>query len=256
MTNTPIFLCANLRGDSIRRDSFSKNFSDSCLFRFVESIDGRSWSDEQADSYCSEEMRSLRSHEQSKGKVWVGPAAIACALTHRDKLLAEASNYPLVACEDDITLSSDFIDLWKNKKVRERLSELDGIVLIHYMSRKRIYSSTPPVLDFGKYKIYKLDEPEIGSAACYFAPPPIARSIRIIQTPIRVTADHWGDMMRAGAFSEIYVVHPSPCSIAGMASSIGYGGYSGNSLIARLARRLKRIISRFRGDIFERLETR
>ena len=85
-----LFICATLANEIDRQRSFKSNFSDETLFRFVESIDGRYWTDSDADIHVSERMRALRIRERASGKSWLNPAAIACALTHRDKLLSEA----------------------------------------------------------------------------------------------------------------------------------------------------------------------
>lgn len=255
--NRAIFLCASLAGETERQRSFSKNFSDKSLFRFVDSVDGRGWSDSEADVHVSDEMKLLRERERLKGKLWINPAAIACALTHRDKLLAEAEESDVVLCEDDILLRRDFIELWSEDDIKAQFSKLDSIVLLHYTSRSPITTSSPPVAEFGKYRIFKLDEAQVSSGACYFAPPQVASRIRHYQTPIRISADAWSEMKNQGVLPCVYVVHPSPCSIAGMASNIGYGSaWRSNAVWIVLARRLKRLIQRSRQQVYETLVVR
>ena len=256
--NQAIFLCASLTDESERQRSFSNNFRDKSLFRFVDSVDGRGWSDSEANAYVSEEMRLLRERERLKGKLWINPAAIACALTHRDKLLAEAEESNVILCEDDVLLNRDFIELWSENEIRETFSKLDSVVLFHYISQSLITTSTPSVAKFGKYRIFKLDEAlHVTSGACYYAPPLIAKNIRAHQTPIRISADNWLEMKNNGVFSHIYVVHPSPVQIAGMASNIGYGSaWKSNALWVVMARRLKRLIQRRRQNIHEKLIVR
>lgn len=255
--NRAIFLCASLAGEVARQCSFSKNFSDDSLFRFVFSVDGRAWSDAEADLHVSEEMRLLRERERLKGKLWINPAAIACALTHRDKLLVGAEESNVVLCEDDVLLRRDFVELWSEDDVRKRFSKLDSIVLLHYTSRSPITTSSPPVAEFGKYRVFKVDEAQVSSGACYFAPPQVASRIRHFQTPIRITADAWSEMKNHGVLPCVYVVHPSPCSIAGMASNIGYGSaWRSNAVWMVLVRRLKRLIQRSRQQVYETLVVR
>lgn len=252
-----IFLCASLDGETVRQRSFSKNFSDKSLFRFVNSVDGRDWSDPEANIHVSEEMRLLRERERLKGKLWINPAAIACALTHRDKLLAVAEETNVVLCEDDILLHRDFIELWAEDDVREKFSKLDSVVLLHYISRSPITTSTPPVAEFGRFRIFKLDEVHVLSGASYYAPPHVARHIRQFQTPVRCSADNWLEMKKHGVFPNIYVVHPTPVQIAGMASNIGYGSaWKSNALWVVLIRRLKRLIQRSRKKFYETLIVR
>lgn len=255
--NQAIFLCASLAGEVDRQKSFSENFNDKALFRFVDSVDGRGWSDAEADAHVSEEMRQLRERERLKGKLWINPAAIACALTHRDKLLTEAEERDVILCEDDVLLQRDFIDLWCQEEVRKQFAECDGVVLMHYISRGAITASGPPVAQFGGYQIFKLDEVPVSSGACYYAPPAVARLIRLHQTPIKKSADHWAAMKNDGIFSNIYAVHPSPCSIAGMASNIGYGGgMKSNQWWVVWARRLKRMVQLRRNQFYETLVVR
>ena len=173
--NPAIFLCASLPGEIARQRSFSKNFSDSSVFRFVDSVDGRSWSDAEADTYVSEEMRQLRERERLKGAPWINPAAIACALTHRDMLLTVAEKSDVVLCEDDVLLCPEFIALWAEDEVKEKFSKLDSVVLLHYTSQNPITTSSPPVAEFGKFRIFKLDEIHVVSGACYYAPSQVAR---------------------------------------------------------------------------------
>lgn len=252
-----LFLCASLAAETARRQSFSANFSDKSLFRFVDSVDGRSWSDSEADVHVTDEMRQLRERERLRGKLWINPAAIACALTHRDKLLAVAEERDVILCEDDVLINRDLIDLWRQDDVRKLFAAYDGVVLMHYISRTPITSSTAPVAEFGPYKIFKLDEVHVSSGACYYAPPLVARRMREHQTPLRSTPDHWLEMKKAGVFSGIYVVHPSPCRIAGMASNIGYGGHwKSNSWLIVLARRFKRQLQRRRQRFYETLVVR
>ncbi len=248
----PIFICASLVGEVERQRSFSKNFNDHSLYRFVDSIDGRAWLDEEADLHVSEEMKLLRERERLKGKLWINPAAIACALTHRDKLLVGAEKSNVILCEDDIKIQSDFIDLWKKNYVRERFSMLNSVVLLHYISINQITTSSPPVGEFGKYRIFKLDDSHVSSSACYFVSAQVASGIRHYQTPIRISADSWSEMKNQGVIPCVYVVHPSPCSIAGMASNLGYGSeWQSNAIWLVLLRRLKRWILRRRKKIHE-----
>lgn len=252
-----LFICATLTGEIDRQRSFKSNFSDETLFRFVESVDGRNWTDSDADVHVSEAMRALRMREREGGKSWLNPAAIACALTHREKLLSEAEQRNVILCEDDALIRSDFIDLWMDNHVRDEFSRLDGIVLLHYMSRMPITTSRPPVSQFGKFKIFSIDDCDISSGACYYAPPLVAKQIRSHQNPISCSADHWTSMRKENIFRSIYVVHPAPARISGMASNIGYDSRSrSNALWIVLARRVKRLIQRKRQRLYEDLTIR
>lgn len=252
-----LFLCASLADEQERRQSFANNFTSRTIYRFADSIDGRCWSDAEADLHVSEQMKLLRERERLSGKLWINPAAIACALTHRDKLLTEAETQSIILCEDDIIIRSDFIKLWQDEKIRAKLAGLDSIVLLHYISRTPITTSSAAVAKFGIYRIFKLDENHVASGACYFAPSQVAIRLRQYQTPINTSADAWAQMKSEGVLPCVYVVHPSPCSIAGMASNIGYGStWIGNAKWLILIRRLKRFVQRTRKQTYETLTFR
>lgn len=64
-------------------------------------------------------------------------------------------------------------------------------------------------------------------------------------------------MNKAGVFFDVYVVHPSLCVIAGMASNIGYGGnLKSNAWWIVLARRFKRLFQLRRKRFYETLVVR
>lgn len=240
-----VFICASLPDQVERRYSFARVFGNKALFRFVDSVDGRNWSASEANCYISTALKSRWERESLKGGVWINPAAIACALSHRDKLLAEASKRDVVLCEDDVILQHDFIDLWSRFDVRSLFSKCDGVVLLHYTSSAPITVSGAPVFNFGRYQVFKLDDVHVASAACYYVNSVVASNIRQYQTPIRNCADEWVDMKRNGVFASVYILHPSPCRMAGMASNIGYGGrWKNNSVFFILARRLRLVIRR------------
>lgn len=252
-----IFLCASLASETKRQRRFANNFKDKSQFHFVNSIDGRKWSELDVDGYCSAEMMQRRKSLRLKAESWLGPAAIACALTHRDRLLSRAEENTLILCEDDIILNPDFIDLWCRDDIREQFQKFDGPVLFHYFSQGLITASSPPVASFGKYSIYRLDQVHILSSACYFVSKEVAYSIRQHQTPIRSSADAWAEMKKHGVFKEIYVVHPSPCQIAGFATTLGYeGSLRSNNFFVILARRLNRLMHRRVKKLYETVKIR
>ncbi len=248
------FLCASLSDQHERKISFSSCFKDKNIFRFVESVDGRYWSDEQADFYVDDELKDIRKREKSKNKHWLNPALIACTLTHRDRLLKLAEQKPLILCEDDVLIEEEFIEQWLCQKTQSKLNSLDGVVLLHYISKKPIMADPRPIYNFGKYSVHKIEQGSVASGACYFSPTTIAVNIRANQIPIKVSVDNWSKMKQLGFFKEIYAIHPSPCQIAGMASTIGYGDDNkSNALWIVLGRRIKRTINRYRKSIHESL---
>lgn len=258
MTGKPGFICATLLDQIERQASFAGSFGEPGQFRFVRSVDGRSWSEEEADTHISTELMEVRRRERERGKNWLNPAAVACALTHRDRLLAVAEQRPAILCEDDVLLDRDFVAAFTSQGVGwSAVQGLEGIVLFHYFSRDPITAYGPPVSSFGRYKIYRLDDVHVVSGACYHAPPKTAEAIRRFQTPLRVTADHWQAMRSNGVFPAIYAVDPSPCTIAGMASNIGYGGeWRSNSVLAVWLRRIKRLLQRSRNRFHETITLR
>ncbi|HSP31175.1 MAG TPA: hypothetical protein VLO13_04070 [Halomonas sp.] len=238
------FLCASLSSEIERRLKFSSSFKDPAQYRFVESIDGRNWGVDDADKHVSEEFKSFRKKERDKGKKWVNEAAVACALTHRDKLLKEAAERECFLCEDDVVIDSSFIKHWQCKVIRSKLSDLNGLVLGCYSSHNSIEVSQEPSLTFGKFGVYEVLDCKIYSGACYFLPPHLAESVFLLQAPIKYTADQWNDISKEIGFP-VYVIYPAPASFVAFSSNIGYGNFrvSSNSLYWRLIRKINRKVN-------------
>lgn len=251
------FLCATLADQAARQRSFADSFEDPAVFRFVEAIDGRDWTEEDADRLVTPELKLVREQERLKGKTWLNPAAVACAVTHRDKLLSAARTRSLILCEDDIRLAPDFVALWSDPVRREALAQLDGVVLIHYASREPITALAAVAGRIGQYTVHRLHDCHVVSGACYYAPPAVAEEIAQFQTPIRCTADHWLEMKQRGAIKNMYAMSPSPVRIAPLTSTIGYRGQlHSNSALARFVRGLRRSVRRRRHIFYDELDFR
>lgn len=238
------FLCASLSSEIERRLKFSSSFKDPAQFRFLESVDGRNWTVEDADKHVSEEFKLLREKEREKGRKWVNEAAVACTVTHRDKLLREAAERECFLCEDDVVIDSSFIKHWQSETIRSKLSDLNGLVLGCYSSHQNIEVSSKPLLTFGKYGVYEVLSRKIYSAACYFLPPSLAESVILHQTPVKCISDQWDDIRQHIGFP-IFVIHPAPASFVAFSSNIGYGNFrvSSNSLLWRSIRRINRSVN-------------
>lgn len=251
------FVAASLASEKGRRRSFAANFSDPSQYCIVDSIDGRCWTDAYADTLTTDAVRAIRELEKKKGKMWFRPSAVACAITHRDKLLSEAERNDVILCEDDIRISDDFIKSWQDESVRAAFRQLDGVVLLHYISRSPVIAEKE-IATFARFRIYKLNASGIRSAGCYYASPAVARRIREYQTPISCTADHWDQMIRDGVFRDLYAIHPAPASTGGFSSNIGYGKslVESDSLPCRILRRLRRDFLRRTGKFYEALDIR
>ncbi|MCE9664017.1 hypothetical protein LY622_11225 [Halomonas sp. M5N1S17] len=238
------FLCASLSSEIERRLMFSSSFKDPAQYRFVESVDGRDWTVEDADKHVSEEFKLLRKKERDRGKSWVNEAAVACAITHRDKLLKEAAERECFLCEDDIVLDGSFISYWQCEMIRSRLSELNGLVLGCYSSHNIIAVREKPLLTFGKFGVYEVLGCKVYSGACYFLPPPLAESVIFLQAPVKYTADQWDAISKSIGFP-IFLIHPAPASFVAFSSNIGYGNFSvsSNSLFWRSIRKINRKVN-------------
>lgn len=240
------FVCASLGTELARRKAFARPFDDPAQLRFVESFDGRGWSEAEADTWVTPELRDLRQREAAKGKRWIGPPAIACALTHRDRLLAVAETDDVILCEDDARLNRDFIHSWQIESVRSMFRDCGGVVLAHYRANQPIVTSTQPYATFGRYGIYRLTSDHIMSGASYYCPPSIARDIRQLQSPISTSADDWLAFHKRVGFDGIYLLHPSPIRLMPFASTIGYSTRwlaRQNGILLRTARELRRKLS-------------
>jgi GR25 family glycosyltransferase involved in LPS biosynthesis len=250
------FVCASLATDIIRRKAFARSFSDPALVRYVDSIDGRRWSEEYVDSLTTPELRDLRRNAAAEGKLYLRPSAIACALTHRDRLLAAAENDDVILCEDDARLSSDFVDAWQSQSVRTMFRDCGGVVLGYYRASVPILTEIEPYATFGRFGIYRLVSEHVLSTVTYYCPPAIARDIRQLQLPIATSADSWKFFQKRIGFESIYLVHPSPVQLMPFASSIGYSTHwlaRRNDLFSRMARQLRRRLLRPGDVVFDKI---
>ena len=221
-----LILVASLPDEDARRRGVRENLGRSDLpFAIVDSIDGRRWGDEEVSGHLSEELNGLRLRVNQRGGVWLASGAIACALTHRDGLLANVIEDGRILCEDDIHFEPDFMDLLARGDALEALSAInDGVVLLNYRAQGRhLAAEKSPVARFGRYSIHKVVG-RVASGAAYFVSPDVAQKIVAYQTPLRVSADSWTTMKEAGVFSEIYLVHPLPVGTGMYPTSINYYG--------------------------------
>jgi len=243
-----MFICASLTDAIDRRASFSRHFPSKSQFEFVDSIDGRNWSSHYADTYCTSSFVELRARQSKQNKTWANPAAVACAMTHRDKLLKEAVHRDAILCEDDALIDQKMIQLWQQQNIRDIFRNIGDVTLLFYLSRSTIRVSKIPLARVGPYCIYRVTDGEVGSAVSYYASSVAADRIRSLQTPISATADQWQAFKARGAISNINIVFPSPVRLAAFESHIGYGGrLKGNSITVRALRVANRSLRRWRG---------
>ena len=252
-----LFVCASLPDQEERRRSVASRFRDKRQLVFVESIDGRNWSINETEAYMSLEFRDLWRTMRERGRKWLSSGAVACALTHRDKMLPLAENNDIIICEDDAKFSHEFIELWRQAELRKTFNAIRGVVLLHYIAREPIKSIGDPIADLGKYKIFRIQTASVASTASYYISPNCAGELRVIQTPLIATPDSW--MLFKGKIKdfEVFVVDPPPVQIFPFDSSVGYGGRRLNGVLApilQLLRVCKWQIDRWRGRRFDRVE--
>ena len=250
------FVCASLGTELARRRAFARSFNDPAQLRFVESVDGRGWSEAEADAFVSDEMKEIRRRSRAEGKKWINESAVACALTHRDRLLPEALKRDVILCEDDVAIHRDFVRLWQKEGVRSVFRECTGPVLLHYRANSPIEVNPLPVATFGRYAIHRLTSQHIMSGVCYYVNEKTAAAFREAQTPIHSAADQWRRIQKDAGFPDIFLVHPSPCRLSEFASTIGYSSSrlsSSNLLLVHLLRRMHRKIRAHRYRIFDRV---
>lgn len=238
-----MFFCASLPDSTARRIAFERNFFSRDSFKIIDAVDGRSWTEEDADRFCAHELTQLRASLRRQGKKWASPAAIACALTHRDLLLRRAEAIDAILCEDDATFHPDFIEAWSRQSNRQVLREIEGVTLLYHLSRGPVVVEKAPVAKIGPFKAYRVKSNNVLSAVAYYASPDAAAGIRRVQTPLVTSSDNWHQFKQLGAFKDLYIMHPAPVTLAPFDSVIGYGGLiKGDSLLARTLRRMNRIL--------------
>lgn len=252
-----IFVCASLPNEKARRAHFLKPFSDSRQVHFVESIFGGDWTIEYAEGLMSPSFRELWKLMRERGRTWINQRAIACAITHRDRLLSIAEEGDCILCEDDALIKDNFIRLWKEEENRKILRDLGGIVLMNYTSRSEIFVNSNPVGNIGNYKIFRSGTKSVSSAACYYVPPLIAPRLRAIQTPLIATADSWGTFSSSLEGVDVFLIDPPPCTIGNFASTIGYRDRNiplPNTFFVKMLRSVGRRLLRLRKKNFTRVQ--
>lgn len=236
------FVCASLDDQVHRRKTFARPFSDPAQFQFVPAIDGRNWSVEECEPYLSPEMVERWRLARNLGKRYFSTGLIACTLTHRDRLYPAAELGDRILCEDDVVVDSAFIDLWQGPAVRAQFNALGerGPLLLYYTTRGEIVAEQQPVARIGRYAIHRLKpSSRIASTACYYLHPQLAKRLREVQAPLRVNCDQWAALLHLSGYADTFVLHPSPCRIAGHSSTIGYTDGPLSKLDGRLLRGLR-----------------
>ncbi len=247
------FVCASLPDSTLRRRTFAASFDDPSHFQFVQSIDGRQWTDQEADEHCSQDLIAKRKLEAERGKLWINPAAVACGLTHRDKLLPQASARDVILCEDDIAIDRRFISLWMMPEIRQRFNEVGGVVLLDYRNHVPIEVDKEPTARVGGFRLHRV-KGRVLSGACYFASPNAARMMIEANSPLSFSADDWNSFRKVGAIETVHVLVPSPVRQTNYSSTIGYGSsFKGDGLLLRSARSLNKLVRRSLGKSSEKL---
>lgn len=216
-------LYASLDEQIERRKAIKKNIGGRVPYAIVSCVDGRGWTEDVTNSHLSEELLQVRKASQAAGKTWLASGAVACAVTHRDHLIGQSHPLGKVLCEDDAVFNKDFISLIASGQVAHELSKLGGVTLLNYRSRQPITADREPVARIGRYTVHRLTSGSVASAAAYFVPENVAKSIQSGQSPLRWPVDAWASFRDAGLFREIYLVHPSPARVGDFPSTINYG---------------------------------
>jgi len=242
-------LYASLDEQNERRRAIQSNIGNILSYAVVGCIDGRGWSDSDAETFLSTEMRETRRNEFAAGKTWLATGAIACAITHRDHMIAQCHPIGKVLCEDDALIQEDFVGHIASGEVANVLDALPGVTLLNYRARSQISADQAPIAKIGRYSIHRSTSQGIASAAAYFVPASVASKIVKEQTPLRWPVDAWLAMRDAGVFGEVFLVHPSPARVGDFASTINYGRDGGRILQAL---RHTRVLRRLRWWLLER----
>lgn len=242
-------LYASLPDQVERRKAIQRNVQDTVPIAFVESIDGRQWTEEEAFAHVSEYWKDRRTRLLSKGVNSMPTGAVACALTHRDRLLANAEEGGKILCEDDAMFDTRFLEHVASNEVAEVLERLSGVTLLNYRWRGDIQAEREPVAYIGKYSVHRLRSKSIVSAAAYYLPARLVGPLRAAQTPVDRAADLWTEFRDNGVFEDVFLVHPTPARVGQFISSINYG-LERNSVFMEWLRR-NNIIRRLRWHILE-----
>lgn len=236
-------LYASLNEQYERRRAIERNIKSRAEYEVMACVDGRAWTDDQVNAQLSDDLRQVREKAMQDGRTWLATGAVACALTHRDHLIANCFKQGKVLCEDDALFDGEFIDLISSGDVAEQLEPLPGVTLINYRSRSHIFADKKPAARIGRYTVHRARSTGIASAAAYFVPSHVAKKIVPAQSPLKWPVDGWQAMAKDGVFDHVYLVYPSPARVGDFPSTINYGR-DGHKLLDML--RNNRLLRRLR----------
>ena len=246
-------LYASLPEHVNRRKSVINNLKNKVKFAFINSLDGRKWTDEQTESHLSKKMIQFRRDQINKGRDWLSPGVIACAMTHR-KMISTIDVKGKFCCEDDAVIETDVIKLISDGSLQLILDELDGLTLLDYRSRRNIIAEKKPFQKIGKYSIHRVISYNLGSAACYFVPAKIAKRFVRYQTPINASPDQFDEMQKMGVFKNLYILHPKAARSSDFPTTMGYNYSQKTNYLFKLLgniiwiRRLKYFLNKKNGE--------
>lgn len=244
-------LYASLDEQEGRRLSVARNIAGRVPYAFSRCVDGRGWGDAETDAILAPEMQARRRAALKMGRNFLPSGAIACAATHRSNLIGRIEGRGKILCEDDAVLTEQAIAALQDDALVDALDRLDGVTLLNYRSRGDIIAERDPVARVGPFTVHRVQPKGVGSAACYFVPAQVAPQIVALQTPIRVPVDNWNNMIEAGAFANLYVVHPAAAGVGDFPTTINYAVSPENPVIAVICRvkLLRRIRRRLRSSL-------
>jgi hypothetical protein len=250
-----LVLYASLEDNPERRKNVRKNISDRFPFAFVRSIDGRKWGDSEIDAKLSVEMQDMRRKLAGSQLNWLAGGAIACAITHRDSLLGAINATGKILCEDDAEFTPEFMDEIQRGECARILERLAGPTLLYYSGFQEVKAYRKPAGTFGNFSVHRIVPYEVGSTVSYYMPAEHVPKLRKIQTPVCFPADAWGKMVEAGAFENVYIVHPMPVRTGDYPTTINYRSTPQNIVIQQLSRfkLLRRLKYRLTGTMINRV---
>ncbi|MFM8392346.1 MAG: glycosyltransferase family 25 protein [Acidobacteriota bacterium] len=218
----------NLKESLKRRELMERQLQDLGLdYEIVEGINGHCLDDREQQELCDPE--SIHAHPD-----WLSPGAIGAALSHRLvwSRIAREGLESAVVLEDDVLLPQRLPTILRQIELHYGGDEL---LLLYWSSsivQPFIRQSAVEIVD-GHLLASTPNPNSLLSAVMYVIGSEVASKMVNINTPIKVTADHWVTHHQGQAFRHIKCLVPSPVNLANYPSDIRYGDQ-------HLLRRIKR----------------
>ena len=208
----------NLKESFKRRELMERQLKTLGLdYEFIEGINGHELSSQDQKRLCNTD--SIQANPE-----WLSPGAIGAALSHRLvwSRIASEDHKCAVVLEDDVLLPDLLPTILRQI---EKIYEVDELILLYWSSNivQPFVRQSAVEIDGGGVLALTQQPNSLLSAVMYVISSDVAARMVLLNSPIKVTADHWMTHHQGQAFHQIRCLVPSPVNLANYPSDIRYG---------------------------------